>query len=62
VKDIIGHESEAVHRIYTDIDDETKQMGILKFTVPSSRPQPPPQGGTVEQFPASEPLKEAVNG
>ena len=62
VKDIIGHESEAVHRIYTDIDDETKQMGILKFTVPPSRPQPPLQGGVVEQFPVSESLKEAVNG
>lgn len=61
VRDIIGHESEAVHRIYTDIDDETKMLGIQKFVV--MPPQtPPPSGGVVEHFPASKPLKVAING
>lgn len=62
VRDIIGHESEAVHRIYTDIDDETKLLGIRKFVVlPPSSP-PPAQGGVIEDFPEPSPLKEAVNG
>jgi integrase len=61
VKDIIGHESEAVHRIYTDIDDETKLLGIQKFVVPAS-PPPPPQRGVIEAFPDPAALKEVVNG
>ena len=61
VRDIIGHESEAVHRIYTDIDDETKLLGIQKFVV--IPPQtPPPSGGVIELFPAHTTLKETVNG
>jgi len=31
VRDIIGHDSEVVNRIYTDIDDNTKVVGFLKF-------------------------------
>ena len=61
VRDIIGHESEAVHRIYTDIDDETKLLGIQKFVV-MPQPTPPPSGGVVEQFPVSKLLEVAVNG
>lgn len=60
VRDIIGHESEAVHRIYTDIDDETKMLGIQKFVVLPPSPTPP-QGGVVEQFSEPTKLKEAVN-
>jgi len=61
VRDIIGHESEAVHRIYTDIDDETKLQGIQKLIV--IPPQtPPPSGKVIELFPACTTLKKIVNG
>lgn len=63
VRDIIGHESEAVNRMYTKIDDETKLLGIQKCVV--LLPQPPapsPSGGVVEQFPVPAMLKEASNG
>lgn len=63
VRDIIGHESEVVNRIYTDIDDETKLLGIQKFVVAQQQPPPPaPVAGVVEQFPAETEWKEAVNG
>lgn len=61
VKDIIGHESEAVHRIYTDIDDETKLRGMEKFVVVPPPPTPP-LGGVIEQFPEPPTLMEVVNG
>lgn len=50
-----------VHRIYTDIDDETKLLGIQKFVVPASPPSPP-QRGVIEVFPDPAALKEVVNG
>lgn len=61
VRDIIGHESEAVHRIYTDIDDETKLRGIQKFVALLPSP-PPPEVGVIEQFHDAPVMKEAVNG
>jgi integrase len=63
VMNIIGHESEAVHRIYTTIDDETMLVGIRKFEVAPLQPlAPQPTGGVVEQFPVQPALKEASNG
>lgn len=62
VMNIIGHESEAVHRLYTSIDDETMLLGIRKFEVASPPPAPPSPGGVVEQFPAQPELQEVSNG
>ncbi len=63
VRDIIGHDSEIVNRVYTDIDDETKLLGIRKFVTAQSQPPTPPQpGGVIEQFPVSATLQEASNG
>jgi hypothetical protein len=62
VRAIIGHESEVVNRIYTDIDDETMLLGIRKFVVAQQPPAPPPMDGVVEQFPLPFILKEASNG
>lgn len=63
VRDIIGHESEVVNRIYTSIDDETKVLGVMKCVAP--QPQPPttpPTVGVIEPFPVQPVLKEASNG
>ncbi len=63
VKNIIGHDSEAVHRIYTNIDDETMMLGIQKFViVPPQNFGPAPQDRAVEIFPTTNALKEVVNG
>ncbi len=63
VKNIIGHESEAIQRIYTTIDDETMLLGIRKFEVtPPQPPAPPSPGGVVEPFPVPAAMKEASNG
>lgn len=63
VMNIIGHESEAVHRLYTTIDDETMLVGIRKFEVTQPQPPAPPSpGGVVEPFPAQHAMKEASNG
>lgn len=32
VQDIIGHDSEVVHRVYTNIDDQTKRVGFARFS------------------------------
>lgn len=62
VRDIIGHDSEMVNRIYTDIDDDTKVLGIRKFEVTSPQPPAPPSpGGVVEPFPVAATMKEASN-
>jgi integrase len=63
VREIIGHESEVVNRIYTDIDDETMLLGMQKLVVPQQPPpSPSPTGGVIEQFPVPATLKEASNG
>lgn len=63
VRDIIGHESEVVNRMYTDIDDETKLLGIQKFMIAHQQPPTPPSpGGVIEQFPVPPTLKAASNG
>lgn len=36
VRDIIGHDSVAVNRLYTDIDDQTKILGIQTFVTRSN--------------------------
>ncbi len=63
VRDIIGHESEAVNRLYTNIDDDTKLRSILLCVPPPPQPPtvPPPSGGTIEEFPVGANLKEAVH-
>lgn len=63
VRAIIGHDSEVVNRVYTDIDDATMLLGIRKYVVALPQPPTPPQtGGVVEQFPVAALLKEASNG
>lgn len=63
VRDIIGHESEAVNRLYTNIDDETKLRSMLLCVSGQPSPPTPPQaGGVVEQFPVAATLKGASNG
>ncbi|MSU60024.1 MAG: hypothetical protein EXS35_17950 [Pedosphaera sp.] len=63
VREIIGHESEVVNRIYTDIDDATMLLGMQKLVAPQQPPpSPSPKGGVIEQFPAPATLKKASNG
>jgi integrase len=64
VRDIIGHESEVVNRIYTSIDDQTKLLGVMKCISPQPSPPntPPTMGAVIEPFPVPTVLKEASNG